>query len=124
MADTNDFIHLPFPQKEDGRAYYRPMPIPQSAETVQNRQNRQSHGDKLKKSASDLSKFRNTRRTERKQRNLPLIEGGIPFLLQIDPSADVGFLYGLGFEIVCDLDDGFIVVASEDVDLNVFQEKN
>ena len=123
MADTNDFIHLPFPQKEDGRAYYRPMPIPQSAETVQNRQNRQSHGDKLKKSASDLSKFRNTRRTERKQRNLPLIEGGIPLLLQIDPSVDVGFLYGLGFEIVCDLDDGFIVVASEDVDLNVFQEK-
>lgn len=123
MADTNDFIHLPFPQKEDGRAYYRPMLIPQSAETVQNRQNRQSHGDKLKKSASDLSKFWNTRRTERKQRNLPLIEGGIPFLLQIDPSVDVGFLYGLGFEIVCDLDDGFIVVASEDVDLNVFQEK-
>lgn len=124
MANANDFIHLPFPQKEDGRAYYRPMPIPPSDETAQNRQNRKGHGNKLKKSASDLSKFWNTRRAERKQRNLPLIEGGIPFLLQIDPTVDVGFLYSLGFEIVCDLDDGFIVVASEDVDLNTFQEKN
>lgn len=123
MADTKNFIHLPFPQKEDGKAYYRPMLIPPSAETAQNRKNRMGHGNKLKKSASDLSKFWNTRRTERKQKNLPLIEGGIPFLLQIDPSVDVGFLYGLGFEIVCDLDDGFIVVASEDVDLNIFQEK-
>lgn len=123
MADANEFIHLPFPQKEDGRAYYRRILMPQSTKTAQNKQNRQGHGSKLKKSASDLSKFWNTRRTERKQKNLPLIEGGIPFLLQIDPNVDVNFLYGLGFEIVCDLDDGFIVVASEDVNLNIFQEK-
>lgn len=123
MADANEFIHLPFPQKENGRAYYRRISMPQSTKTAQNKQNRQGHGSKLKKNASDLSKFWNTRRTERKQKNLPLIEGGIPFLLQIDPNVDVNFLNGLGFEIVCDLDDGFIVVASEDVDLNIFQGK-
>lgn len=120
MADANEFIHLPFPQKEDGRACYRRILMPQSPKTAQNKQNRRGHGSKLKKSASDLSKFWNTRRTERKQKKLPSIEGGIPFLLQIDPSTDVSFLYGLGFEIVCDLDDGFIVVASEDMELSVF----
>lgn len=123
MADTKNFMHLPLPLKENGRAFYRRPTMPPQTQTAQNQQNRQTHGGNLKKSASDLSKFWNNRRDKRKQQNLPKIEGGIPFLLQIDPSTDVGFLYGLGFEVVCDLDDGFVVVASEDADLNVFQQK-
>ena len=123
MVGTKDFMHLPLPLKQDGTAFYRRPIIPPQIQTAQNLQNRQTHGSKLKKSASDLSKFWNNRRDERKQQNLHIIEGGIPFLLQIDPSTDVDFLYGLGFEVVCDLDDGFIVVASEDADLNQFQQK-
>lgn len=123
MASTKDFMHLPLPLKADGRAFYRRPTMPPQVQTAQNQQNRQTHGGNLKKSASDLSKFWNNHRNERKQQNLPTIEGGIPFLLQIDPSTDVGFLYGLGFEVVCDLDDGFIVVASDDADLNLFQQK-
>jgi hypothetical protein len=123
MADAKGFMHLPLPLKADGRAFYRRPTMPPQTQTAQNQQNRQTHGGNLKKSASDLSKFWNNRRNERQQQNLPTIEGGIPFLLQIDPSTDVNFLYGLGFEIVCDLDDGFIVVAAEDADLNLFQQK-
>lgn len=123
MASEKDFMHLPLPLKEDGRAFYRKPVIPPQVQTAQNQQNRQMHGGNLKRRASELSSFWNHRRNERKQQNLPTIEGGIPFLLQIDPSTDVGFLYGLGFEVVCDLDDGFILVAAEDKDLNVFQRK-
>ena len=123
MADTKDFMHLPMPLKEDGRAFYRRPSMPPQTQTAQNQQNRQTHGANLKRSASTLSHFWNNRRNKRKQQNLPVIEGGFPFLLQIDPSTDVEFLYGLGFEVVCDLDDGFIVVASEDADLNLFQQK-
>lgn len=33
----------------------------------------------------------------------------------LDPSADIDFLRGLGFEIVCEIEEGFIIVATEDV---------
>ena len=123
MAGTKDFRHLPLPQKVEGIPYYRRPIMPPQTQTVQNQQNRQVHGSNLKNSASVLSKFWIHKRNERKQKNLPTIDGGVPFLLQIDPSTDVGFLNGLGFEVVCDLDDGFILVASEDVNLDLFQKK-
>jgi hypothetical protein len=97
--------------------------MPPQTQTARNQQNRQAHGSDLKKSAASLSKFWNKQRNDRIQQNLPPIKGGIPFLLQIDPTSDVGFLYGLGFEVVCDLDDGFIVVASDDADLTEFLQK-
>lgn len=123
MASNRNFMHLPLPLKEDGRAFYRRPTMPPQTQTAQNQQNRKLHGGNLKKSAFALSKFWNNRRNNRSQQNMPTIEGGIPFLLQIDPSTDVGFLYGLGFEVVCDLDDGFIVAATDDADLNLFQQK-
>ena len=55
--------------------------------------------------------------------NLPTIAGGVPFLLEIEPTTDVEFLRGLGFEVVCDLDEGFIVVSSEQTDLEDFLQK-
>ncbi|GBU20587.1 hypothetical protein R80B4_00465 [Fibrobacteres bacterium R8-0-B4] len=123
MDSTKEFMHLPFPLKENGKPFFRrPMVEPPSL-TEQYRQSRQSHGSNLKRQAKELSTMWNARRNERKQQNLPEIKGGIPFLLQMDPTVDVDFLYGLGFEVVCDLDDGFIIVASDDVDLNVFQRK-
>jgi len=122
MAESNSFMHLPLPLKTNGKAFYRRPNIPPIEQTKQNQANRRNHGEYLKRSATDLSKFWNKRRSERVQQNLPVIEGGIPFLLQIDPLTDINFLYGMGFEVVCDLDDGFIVVASDDVDLKDLQQ--
>ena len=123
MVEAKDFVHLPLPLKEDGRAFYRRPSIPQQSQTLLNNQNRTSHGNKLKNSAMSLSRFWQDRRNERTHQNLPIIEGGIPFLLQIDPSTDVDFLRNLGFEVVCDLDEGFIVVSSEETDLSTFIRK-
>lgn len=123
MADAKEFRHLPLPHKIDGNAFFRKLNIPPQTQTEQNRQNRQAHGNNLKKRASDLSKFWNKRREDRVQKKLPSIKCGVPFLLQIDPSTDDNFLHTLGFEVVCDLDDGFIIVSSEDIDLKKFQEK-
>ena len=33
------------------------------------------------------------------------------------------FIRGLGFEIVCEIEEGFIIVATDDVDLNALNEK-
>ena len=59
----------------------------------------------------------------RLEEDLPEIQVGIPILLEIEPSSNIEFLRGLGFEIVCEIEDGFIIVASEDIDLTRFNQK-
>ncbi len=59
--------------------------------------------------SAELSCFWKERRAERSENALPEIKTGIPILLEIDPSADIDFLRGLGFEIVCEIEEGFIV---------------
>jgi hypothetical protein len=123
MAETRDFMHLPFPLKKTGRAKYPQTPVEGKQVTAQNRQNRQAHSGKLRSHANELSRFWQDRKTERQTQSLPAIEGGVPFLLEIEPTTDVEFLRGLGFEVVCDLEEGFIVVSSEQTDLADFLQK-
>lgn len=77
----------------------------------------------LHRRSSELSRFWKERRAIRLQDNLPDIRAGIPLLLEIDSSTDLRWLKGLGFEVVCEIDEGFIIVASEDADLERFQKK-
>ena len=123
MAGTKDFIHLPLPLKKPGKAKYPQTLVPGKQATVQNKQNRQGHSNALRTQAQGLSRFWQNRKDERIQKNLPTIESGVPFLLEIEPTTDVEFLRSLGFEIVCDLAEGFIVVSSEQTDLADFLEK-
>ncbi|MFQ9412251.1 MAG: hypothetical protein ACLR1T_16140 [Evtepia gabavorous] len=77
----------------------------------------------MKRRSAELSRFWKERRLDRIDQQLPSIEMGIPILLEIDPSANIDFLRGLGFEIICEIEDGFIIVASEDVDFSILNEK-
>ena len=122
MAENNDFMHLPLPLLFQGKPKLRGGG-PTSDQTKRNTANRIAHGDYVKHRAAELSRFWKNRRTERSEKALPEIETGIPILLEIDPSADIDFLRGLGFEIVCEIEEGFIIVATEDVDLSVLNEK-
>jgi hypothetical protein len=123
MTGTKEFMHLPFPLKKTGLAKYPQTPIEGKQTTAQNKQNRQAHTRNLRSRAQNLSRFWQERRAERQTQNLPTIDGGVPFLLEIEPTTDVEFLRSLGFEVVCDLDEGFIVVSSEQTDLAKFLEK-
>lgn len=123
MAGTTDFMHLPFPLKKNGHARYPQTPVPDNQATDRNKRNRQTHHENLHSQAQGLSRFWQDRQSVRSQQNLPTIEGGVPFLLEIEPTTDVEFLRGLGFEIVCDLAEGFIVVSSEQTDLADFLQK-
>lgn len=91
--------------------------------TNQNKNNRQGHRQTIRSQVQGLSRFWQDRKNERNSQHLPTIDGGVPFLLEIEPTTDVEFLRGLGFEVVCDLDEGFIVVSSEQIDLADFLEK-
>ncbi len=120
MANVNDFVHLQLPLRYVDRPKLRGGGNPDERTKI-NAANRSTHGAVIKQKASELSRFWRTRRDERV--GLPNISNGVPFLLEIDPSSDVEFLRGLGFEIVCSLDDGFIVVASQDAEIALFIKK-
>ena len=122
MAENNDFTHLPLPLLFQGKPKLHGGHT-ESAQTKRNTANRIAHGDYVKRRSAELSRFWKERRAERAENALPEIETGIPILLEIDPSADVDFLRGLGFEIVCEIEEGFIIVATEDVDLSVLNKK-
>lgn len=122
MAENNDFTHLPLPLLFQGKPKLRGGGAV-SAQTKRNTANRIAHGGYMKRRSAELSRFWKERRAERSENALPEIETGIPILLEIDPSADIDFLRGLGFEIVCEIEEGFIIVATEDVDLSVLNEK-
>jgi hypothetical protein len=122
MANSNSFVHLPLPLRYVGKPKLYGGGRPDK-QTNFNKANRIVHGQKIKQRAEELSRFWQTRREERTKVGLPDITEGVPFLLAIDPTSDVEFLRGLGFEIVCSLDDGFIVVASENANLELFIQK-
>ena len=118
MAETNEFTHLPLPLVFQGKPKLRGY-SPASAQTKRNTANRLAHGSYVKRRSAELSRFWKERRAERSENAVPEIETGIPILLEIDPSADINFLRGLGFEIICEIEEGFIIVATEDVDLSI-----
>ena len=122
MADNLGFMHLPLPMVRQGKPklFGRGNPY---ATTGINRNNRVAHGTYIKKRSAELSRFWKERHLGREQEGLPVIETGIPILLEIDPKTDIDFLRGLGFEIVCEIEEGFIIVASEDVNLEILNQK-
>lgn len=122
MAGNNDFAHLPLPLLFQGKPKLHGG-APTSYQTKRNIANRVSHGGYVKRRSAELSRFWKERRAERSKHSLPKFETGIPILLEIDPNANIDFLRGLGFEIICEIEEGFIIVASEDVDLSVLNKK-
>lgn len=120
--NNNGFTHLPLPLLYQGKPRLRGGGT-SSDRTRKNVENRVIHGGYVKHRTAELSRFWRERRAERIQNGLPTIEVGIPILLEIDPSVDIDFLRGLGFEIVCEIEEGFIIVATEDVDLSSLNTK-
>lgn len=119
---TGNFSHLPLPLVLSGIPKLRGRRRP-SEKTVQNNNNRVEHGTYIKRRSAELSLFWKERRDERARQDLPKIEGGIPLLLEIDPEVDIEFLRGLGFEIVAELKDGFVIVATDDADFTMLNQK-
>lgn len=122
MANNNDFTHLPLPLLFQGKPKLRGGGTV-SDQTMKNTANRITHGGYVKRRSAELSRFWKERHADRSKNTLPEIKTGIPILIEIDPFADIDFLRGLGFEIVCEIEDGFIIAATEDVDLSVLNEK-
>lgn len=122
MASTHNFEHLPLILRYEGQANLQGGGKT-NAQTVANRANRSGHSSSLRSSGSSLSAAWKSRIQLNEQSGSPVVPKGMPVLLEVDPSLDLDFLREkFAFEIVAEQDEGFVIVASEDLDLTAFLE--
>ncbi len=124
MPGPRQFEHLPLILRERGPARFPPAPQAPDPTTTNNRINRAGHSGGLRTHATTVVTSWQTRQAQRLADGLPTIDAGIPLLLKIDPSLDLdGLRHFFQFEIVSEQEDGFVIVASEDISLASFQQK-
>lgn len=124
MPGHHNFEHLPLVLRKQGPARFPPSPRQPDPTTAANRTNRAVHGTVLQGRVASASASWQARQGQRVQAGVPVVKAGIPLLLRIDTSLDVEDLrHYFGFEIVSEQEDGFVIVASEDVALASFQQK-
>jgi hypothetical protein len=120
MPPDHNFEHLPLILRYQGPARLRGGGEP-SPQTRANRQAYQAHSESLRRSTQSMGANWRERQAQREQDNLPVIPEGVPFLLQVDPSLDLDALRDkFAFEIVAEEEQGFVIVAAENIDLEPF----
>lgn len=120
MRGLHNFEHLPLLLRYQGRARLRGGATP-SPQTVANRNAYRAHSTALRNAAQSVSANYQARDAVRRGQNLPVIPQGVPVLLQIDPSLDLDVLREkYAFEIVAEQEEGYVIVASEEIDLSTF----
>lgn len=123
MPGAHNFEHLPLILRYHGPARMGLPPLP-GPRTLANRTDRQTHSSVLETAVQGLTTSWQTRRAQRQvtEPGAPELPAGVPVLLQIDPDIDLDFLrHALKFEIVAEQEEGYVIVASEDIQLSTFR---
>lgn len=120
MPGEHNFAHLPLLLRYHGRARLRGGGKP-SPQTRANKNARQTHSDSLRNAAQSLGTQWQERTAQRHEQDLPIIPQGIPILIQVDPGLELDVLREkFAFEIVAEQEEGYVIVASEDIELAPF----
>src|SRR4051794_20608234 len=92
-----------------------------TTQTTTNRSTPARHSNTLKASAVAAGASWQARQAVRQGQGLPVLPAGMPLLLQVDPNIELDVLREkFGFEIVSEQEDGFVIVATKDVQLSAF----
>lgn len=123
MPGEHNFEYLPLVRTFKGPAKLRGggKAAPQ---TIANRNARQAHSLALDTAAQAFSANWQARKAERQAvgEALPEIPSGVPILLQVDPGLDLDALREkFAFEIVAEQEEGYVIVASEDIQIAPFR---
>lgn len=120
MPAEHNFAHLPLLLRYQGRARLRGGGTP-SPQTIANKNARQTHSESLRNAAQSLGTQWQERTAQRHEQNLPVIPQGVPILIQVDPSLELDVLREkFAFEIVAEQEEGYVIVASADIQLASF----
>jgi hypothetical protein len=97
----------------------------QNPRTTTNTSDRWGHGSRLKSSAlSIVSDWKDTQAKREEEEKPPLPDEAQRIILQIDPdSFDPDGLKAYGIEVIAELEDGYIIGASADLELSALQKK-
>jgi hypothetical protein len=119
--EQHNFEHLPLLRRYDGPARLHGGGNT-SEETKQNRNSPQAHSARLLAAARSFTANWQARKAQRQEQSLPVIQEGAPILLKLDPYLDdVDLLrQRFSFEIVGEQEDGYVIVASEDIEIASF----
>lgn len=117
------FAHLPLVLRHRGSAKL-PGGGKSSPQTKENRSARGPHVASLNTSARNLTTNWKAQQDKRQQaQDLPGLPAGKPILVKVDPGLDLDVLREkFDFEIVAEQEEGFVLVASEDIDLTKFTD--
>ena len=125
MPGQHNFEYLPLIRTFKGRARLRGSGDP-SPQTIANRNARQTHSATLDAAAQTFSADWRQRKAQRQAAGqaLPEVPAGVPILLEVDPGLDLDALRQyFEFEIVAEQEEGYVIVASEDLDIATFRAK-
>ena len=125
MPGAHNFDYLPLIRTYKGRAKLRGSGDP-SPQTIANRNTRQAHSAMLDTAAQAFSADWRERKAQRQAAGptLPEIQAGVPILLEVDPGLDLDALRNhFEFEIVAEQEEGYVIVASEDINITAFRAK-
>lgn len=122
MPGEHNFEHLPLLLRRQGRARLKGGGK-SSPQTRANKNAREAHSASLTRSAHSLTTNWRQRKEQSQEERLPVIPQGIPILLQVDPILDLDVLRDkFAFEIVAEQEEGYVIVAAQDIELTPFLE--
>ena len=120
----NPFPHLRLPLVIKGPPVLPGGGSGANQRTKANLQNRASHSEFLRKNVEALSEAWSENIYNRAEEKLPELPQAIPLYLQIDPDAfDPEGLRIFGIEVIGELEDGWIIGASADINLGELRTK-
>lgn len=123
MPDAHQFEYLPLIRTFKGPAKLRGGGK-RSPQTIMNSNARQAHSLALDTAAQAFSANWQARKALRQAAGqvFPNIPSGVPILLQVDPGLDLDALRKkFAFEIVAEQEEGYVIVASEDIQIAPFR---
>ena len=121
---SKPFPHLPLILRYDGPARFPQLRMTGDPRTKLAQGDRKAHSGSLSGTAATASSAWTLRVNDREQANLPMLPKNVPLVLEVDTALDLDELRKwFGFELVSEQENGFVIVASEDLDLNAFLKK-
>ena len=125
MNEANrSFPHIELKFATQGTASFQTFPRDKTPTTQTNLNDSWGHGSKLKGSVSGIVSDWQEQLVERKQEQKPELPEAVPLILQIDPNAfDAEELRKYGIEVIAELEDGYIIGASADLQFTELQKK-